>query len=67
MRTPLVRTLLNLDKRLIIRNNNNHLNVIIKYVEDNNNENICAYYEYLKYLREMIIKKLNVKKTTKDL
>jgi len=38
-----------------------HLNIVIKYVEDNNNENISAYYEHLRHLRELIIKEINVK------
>jgi len=38
-----------------------HLNIVIKYVEDNNNENISAYYEHLRHLRELIIKEIDVK------
>ncbi|XP_025207667.1 tigger transposable element-derived protein 7-like [Melanaphis sacchari] len=38
-----------------------HLNIVIKYVEDNNDENIFAYYEHLRHLRELIIKEITVK------
>lgn len=40
-----------------------HLNIVIKYVEDNNDENISAYYEHLRHLRELIIKDCERKKT----
>lgn len=43
---------LNPDSNVTIRNDNNHLNIVIKYVGGYNDENICLYYEYLKYLRE---------------
>lgn len=42
----------NLYSRLIIQNNNNHLNLMIKYPENNNDENICAYYKNLRHLRK---------------
>ncbi|XP_060870177.1 tigger transposable element-derived protein 7-like [Metopolophium dirhodum] len=38
-----------------------HLNIVIKYVEDNNDENISAYHEHLRHLRELIIKEITVK------
>lgn len=37
-----------------------HLNIVIKYIEDNNDKNIPAYYEHLRYLRELIIKEIYV-------
>lgn len=41
-----------------------HLNTVIKYIEDINDENTSAYYEHLRHLHE-ILKKLK-RKTTKD-
>jgi len=38
-----------------------HLNIVIKYVENNNDENISTYYEHLRHLRELIIKEITVK------
>ncbi|KAE9526719.1 hypothetical protein AGLY_013367 [Aphis glycines] len=31
-----------------------HLNIVIKYVEDNDDENISAYYEHLRHLRNEV-------------
>ncbi|XP_022173408.1 uncharacterized protein LOC111035893 [Myzus persicae] len=36
-----------------------HLNIVIKYVEDKYNENVSAHYENLRHLRE--VKEINVK------
>lgn len=38
-----------------------HLNIVLKYVEDNDDENISAYYEYLRQLHELLIQEINAK------
>lgn len=38
-----------------------HLNVVLKFVEDNDDENISAYYEHLRHLRELLIREINAK------
>lgn len=38
-----------------------HLNIVLKYVEDNDDENISAYYEHLKHLHELLIQEINAK------
>lgn len=58
---PLVWTLLNSDSCLILRSNYNYLNVTVKYVEDNNDKNIRAYYERLRGLSELNIKTILIK------
>ncbi|XP_050527960.1 tigger transposable element-derived protein 7-like [Daktulosphaira vitifoliae] len=38
-----------------------HLNIVLKYVEDNDDEKISAYYEHLRHLRELLIREINAK------
>lgn len=37
------------------------MNIVTKYMEDKNDENVSAYPENLRHLRELIIKEINVK------
>jgi len=39
-----------------------HLNIVLKYVEDNDDENISAYYEHLRHLHELLIREINAKR-----
>lgn len=39
----------------------NHLNIALKYVEDNDDENISTYYEHLRHLLELFLIEINAK------
>jgi hypothetical protein len=40
-----------------------HLNFVIQYVEQSANENVFAYYEHLRHLRQLLTKDISSKRT----
>lgn len=40
-----------------------HLNFVIEYVEQSKNENVFAYYEHLRHLRQLLTNEINNKQT----
>jgi ERCC4-type nuclease len=41
----------------------NHLNFVIQYVEQSTNENVFAYYEHLRHLRQLLTEEISSKQT----
>jgi hypothetical protein len=40
-----------------------HLNFVIQYVEQSANENVFAYYEHLRHLRQLLTEEISSKQT----
>jgi hypothetical protein len=40
-----------------------HLNFVIQYVEQSANENVFAYYEHLRHLRQLLTEEISNKQT----